>query len=96
MDSLATLNYPALGYGLKYEFGLFKQRITKDGQGELSENWLEVSLLSVQIQLVIFLLVQVYVIHNIIEISLAISLYSSYLMFDLIVVSSCCSPNEKW
>lgn len=93
MDSLATLNYPALGYGLKYEFGLFKQRITKDGQEELSENWLEVSLLSV---LVIFLLVQVYVIHNIIEISLAISLYSSYLMFDLIVVSSCCSPNEKW
>ena len=25
LDSLATLDYPALGYGIYYEFGLFKQ-----------------------------------------------------------------------
>lgn len=42
LDSLATLNYPAWGYGLRYKYGLFKQRITKDGQEEVAENWLEV------------------------------------------------------
>jgi starch phosphorylase len=31
LDSLATLNYPAIGYGIHYEFGLFKQEII-DGQ----------------------------------------------------------------
>ncbi|XP_031255083.1 alpha-1,4 glucan phosphorylase L isozyme, chloroplastic/amyloplastic-like [Pistacia vera] len=41
LDSLATLNYPAWGYGLRYKYGLFKQRITKDGQEEVAENWLE-------------------------------------------------------
>ncbi|ONM09506.1 starch phosphorylase1 [Zea mays] len=41
LDSLATLNYPAWGYGLRYEYGLFKQIITKDGQEEIAENWLE-------------------------------------------------------
>ncbi|PON79649.1 Glycogen/starch/alpha-glucan phosphorylase [Parasponia andersonii] len=41
LDSLATLNYPAWGYGLRYEYGLFKQLITKDGQEEVAENWLE-------------------------------------------------------
>uniref|UniRef100_A0A0D9VZ81 Alpha-1,4 glucan phosphorylase n=1 Tax=Leersia perrieri TaxID=77586 RepID=A0A0D9VZ81_9ORYZ len=41
LDSLATLNYPAWGYGLRYKHGLFKQIITKDGQEELAENWLE-------------------------------------------------------
>ncbi|GLU10997.1 hypothetical protein SLE2022_277700 [Rubroshorea leprosula] len=41
LDSLATLNYPAWGYGLRYRYGLFKQRITKDGQEEVAENWLE-------------------------------------------------------
>nr|KYP76424.1 hypothetical protein KK1_020666 [Cajanus cajan] len=41
LDSLATLNYPAWGYGLRYKYGLFKQHITKDGQVEVAENWLE-------------------------------------------------------
>ncbi|KMZ61389.1 starch phosphorylase, family GT35 [Zostera marina] len=41
LDSLATLNYPAWGYGLRYKHGLFKQLITKDGQEEVAENWLE-------------------------------------------------------
>ncbi|CAN8302072.1 unnamed protein product [Cochlearia groenlandica] len=43
LDSLATLNYPAWGYGLRYKYGLFKQRITKDGQEEAAEDWLELS-----------------------------------------------------
>ncbi|KAL2344617.1 hypothetical protein Fmac_005902 [Flemingia macrophylla] len=42
LDSLATLNYPAWGYGLRYKYGLFKQHITKDGQVEVAENWLEI------------------------------------------------------
>ncbi|KAK7271855.1 hypothetical protein RJT34_28095 [Clitoria ternatea] len=41
LDSLATLNYPAWGYGLRYRYGLFKQQITKDGQEEAAEDWLE-------------------------------------------------------
>ncbi|XP_042392766.1 alpha-1,4 glucan phosphorylase L isozyme, chloroplastic/amyloplastic-like isoform X1 [Zingiber officinale] len=41
LDSLATLNYPAWGYGLRYRYGLFKQNVTKDGQEEVAENWLE-------------------------------------------------------
>ncbi|XP_031100563.1 alpha-1,4 glucan phosphorylase L-2 isozyme, chloroplastic/amyloplastic-like [Ipomoea triloba] len=41
LDSMATLNYPAWGYGLRYKYGLFKQLITKDGQEEVAENWLE-------------------------------------------------------
>ncbi|XP_068334596.1 alpha-1,4 glucan phosphorylase L isozyme, chloroplastic/amyloplastic-like [Pyrus communis] len=41
LDSLATLNYPAWGYGLRYKYGLFKQLITKDGQEEVAEDWLE-------------------------------------------------------
>ncbi|KAK3222893.1 hypothetical protein Dsin_009918 [Dipteronia sinensis] len=41
LDSLATLNYPAWGYGLRYKHGLFKQLITKEGQEEVAESWLE-------------------------------------------------------
>ncbi|CAK8577301.1 unnamed protein product [Lathyrus sativus] len=41
LDSLATLNYPAWGYGLRYKYGLFKQLITNDGQEEVAEDWLE-------------------------------------------------------
>ncbi|XXG55630.1 hypothetical protein AAC387_Pa03g3253 [Persea americana] len=41
LDSLATLNYPAWGYGLRYKYGLFRQTITKDGQEEVPESWLE-------------------------------------------------------
>ncbi|KAI3888050.1 hypothetical protein MKX03_010980 [Papaver bracteatum] len=41
LDSMATLNLPAWGYGLRYRYGLFKQRITKEGQEETAEDWLE-------------------------------------------------------
>ncbi|KAI4373361.1 hypothetical protein MLD38_011492 [Melastoma candidum] len=41
LDSLATLNYPAWGYGLRYRYGLFKQKITEHGQEEAAEDWLE-------------------------------------------------------
>ncbi|KAJ7533625.1 hypothetical protein O6H91_13G057500 [Diphasiastrum complanatum] len=41
LDSLATLNYPAWGYGLRYKYGLFHQVITEEGQQEVAENWLE-------------------------------------------------------
>lgn len=41
LDSMATLNLPAWGYGLRYRYGLFKQRITKEGQEESAEDWLE-------------------------------------------------------
>ncbi|KAI3965129.1 hypothetical protein MKW92_039516 [Papaver armeniacum] len=36
---LATLNYPAWGYGLRYKYGLFKQNITTDGQEEMGHPW---------------------------------------------------------
>eukprot|EP00262_Sarcandra_glabra_P006798 TRINITY_DN19356_c0_g1_i1.p1 TRINITY_DN19356_c0_g1~~TRINITY_DN19356_c0_g1_i1.p1 ORF type:complete len:846 (-),score=167.61 TRINITY_DN19356_c0_g1_i1:309-2846(-) len=41
LDSMATLNLPAWGYGLRYRYGLFKQRIAKEGQEEVAEDWLE-------------------------------------------------------
>ncbi|KAL5748011.1 hypothetical protein ACOSQ2_025308 [Xanthoceras sorbifolium] len=41
LDSMATLNLPAWGYGLRYKYGLFKQLITKMGQEEIAEDWLE-------------------------------------------------------
>ncbi|KAK7860267.1 alpha-glucan phosphorylase [Quercus suber] len=41
LDSMATLSLPACGYGLRYKYGLFKQRITKEGQEEIAEDWLE-------------------------------------------------------
>ena len=40
LDSLATLGYPAIGYGIRYEFGIFDQ-IIKDGwQVEITDKWL--------------------------------------------------------
>ncbi|GKV33033.1 hypothetical protein SLEP1_g41586 [Rubroshorea leprosula] len=42
LDSMATLNLPAWGYGLRYKYGLFKQHITREGQEEIAEDWLEV------------------------------------------------------
>ncbi|PWA53785.1 alpha-glucan phosphorylase, H isozyme [Artemisia annua] len=41
LDSMATLNLPAWGYGLRYRYGLFKQSISKAGQEEMAEDWLE-------------------------------------------------------
>jgi starch phosphorylase len=41
MDSLATLGLPAMGCTLRYEFGLFKQKLTGGQQVELPDDWLE-------------------------------------------------------
>ena len=40
LDSLATLDYPALGYGIYYEFGLFKQGFVNGHQVEHPDNWM--------------------------------------------------------
>ncbi|MEY4688590.1 MAG: Maltodextrin phosphorylase [Verrucomicrobiota bacterium] len=39
MDSLATLDYPALGYGIYYEFGLFRQAFRQGHQEEHPDSW---------------------------------------------------------
>jgi starch phosphorylase len=39
LDSLATLDFPALGYGIYYEFGLFKQEFSHGRQIERPDNW---------------------------------------------------------
>lgn len=43
MDSLATENYPTVGFSIKYEFGLFKQKIVDGWQTELPDDWLTTS-----------------------------------------------------
>jgi starch phosphorylase len=40
LDSLATLDYPALGYGIHYEFGLFKQAFVNGNQIEHPDRWI--------------------------------------------------------
>ncbi|HNT27144.1 MAG TPA: glycogen/starch/alpha-glucan phosphorylase, partial [bacterium] len=40
MDSLATLNIPAIGYGIRYEFGIFDQEIRDGWQTEVTDKWL--------------------------------------------------------
>jgi glycogen phosphorylase len=40
MDSLATLRIPAIGYGIRYEFGLFRQEIRDGWQAEMTDKWL--------------------------------------------------------
>jgi starch phosphorylase len=40
IDSLATLQFPAIGYGLRYEFGIFRQSIHDGYQVEQPDNWL--------------------------------------------------------
>ena len=40
LDALATGNYPAMGFSLRYEFGLFKQKIVDGWQIELPDVWL--------------------------------------------------------
>jgi starch phosphorylase len=40
MDSLATLQVPAIGYGIRYEFGIFDQVIRDGWQVEVTDKWL--------------------------------------------------------
>ncbi len=39
LDSMATLKLPAMGYGIRYEYGLFKQAIENGKQIEIPDNW---------------------------------------------------------
>ncbi len=41
MDSLATLEVPAIGYGIRYEYGIFDQEIRDGWQVEISDKWLQ-------------------------------------------------------
>src|SRR5437870_11455829 len=40
LDSMATMELPAMGYGLRYEYGIFKQTIRDGWQQERPDNWL--------------------------------------------------------
>lgn len=40
LDSLSTLQYPGYGYGIRYEFGIFTQKIKDGYQVEAPDNWL--------------------------------------------------------
>ena len=40
LDSMATMRIPAMGYGLRYEYGIFKQLIQDGWQQEQADNWL--------------------------------------------------------
>lgn len=41
LDSMASLELPAIGYGIRYEFGIFRQKIVNGSQRELPETWLQ-------------------------------------------------------
>jgi glucan phosphorylase len=41
LDSLASLNFPAWGYGLRYRYGIFKQEIVDGYQVEVPDYWLD-------------------------------------------------------
>ncbi|KAI4133876.1 MAG: hypothetical protein LQ347_001997 [Umbilicaria vellea] len=41
LDSLASMNYPAWGYGLRYRYGIFKQEIVDGYQVEIPDYWLD-------------------------------------------------------
>ncbi len=41
LDSLATLQIPAIGYGIRYEFGIFDQEIRDGWQTEITDKWLQ-------------------------------------------------------
>src|SRR5213594_488161 len=40
LDSMATMQIPAMGYGLRYEYGIFKQTLEDGWQHEVPDNWL--------------------------------------------------------
>jgi starch phosphorylase len=40
LDSMATLAIPGMGYGLRYEYGIFRQVLHDKGQGEQPDHWL--------------------------------------------------------
>lgn len=41
LESLATLNYAAMGFGIRYEYGLFRQKIINCDQVEVPDTWLD-------------------------------------------------------
>ena len=41
LDALSTLNLPAMGCGIRYEHGLFKQRILEGAQVEITDDWID-------------------------------------------------------
>ena len=41
LESMTSLNYPVMGCGIRYEYGLFKQRIIDGAQIETEDNWLD-------------------------------------------------------
>lgn len=41
LDSMSTLNVPAIGYGIRYEFGIFEQQIVNGQQVETTDKWLQ-------------------------------------------------------
>lgn len=52
LDSLATLNYPAWGYALRYRYGIFKQEIIDGYQVEIPDYWLDFNPWEVRLALV--------------------------------------------